>query len=379
MLKIWFGREQEPERVATERPGKVDLELRTFGDSHRLLIIGTLFAAGWLLYLLGPVLTPFFLACLFAYLGDPVADRLEKLGLKRGLAVIIVFAALILFGVLLLVFLVPILEQQLETLIGNVPMALDWLQRQILPLLTRWHIAPEHSFDADAIRAVVVGHWQELAGYLKDIIGRLTLSGQMVLEWLLNLVLVPVLTFYLLRDWDLLLSHLRHLIPRRFEPKVAGLALECNEVLAGFLRGQLLVMLALSGIYILGLWLIGLNVAFSVGLLAGLVSFVPYLGFAVGIAVAGVAAIVQYHSLMAVFYVALVFTAAEAIQGFLLSPLLVGERIGLHPVSVIFAILAGGQLFGFVGVLIGLPVAAVIVVLLRHSRDAYLRSELYTP
>lgn len=347
-------------------------------DSRWFLLIGV-FALGWVLYLLGPVLTPFVVAAFLAYLGDPLVDRLEALKISRTLSVVTAFATLTLSGLLLMVFLVPILEQQLQTLISNLPLAIEWAQQRLLPKFLALPLFNDSSFDSEAVRRVVVGHWQELAGTMTEVIRRVTISGQVLLAWLLDAVLVPVVTFYLLRDWDLLVAHVRQLLPRRYEPVVVKLVGECDEVLAGFLRGQLMVMLALGIIYIIGLWLVGLNLAFSIGVVAGLVSFVPYLGFVVGITVAGLAVIVQFQDPIYLAYVAAVFVSAELIQGFVLSPWLVGERIGLHPVTVIFAVLAGGQLFGFVGVLLGLPVAAVIVVLLRHSRDIYFRSDLYTP
>jgi predicted PurR-regulated permease PerM len=150
-------------------------------------------------------------------------------------------------------------------------------------------------------------------------------------------------------------------------------------VLAQFLRGQLLVMLALALIYTVGLWIAGLDAAFLIGVLAGLVSFVPYLGFVVGIVLAGFAALIQFGDMMHVVYVVIVFATGQLIEGFVLSPWLVGDRIGLHPVAVIFAVMAGGQLFGFFGVLLALPVAAVVLVLLRHSHELYMQSSLYTP
>jgi predicted PurR-regulated permease PerM len=364
------------------RQGENDVlgeELIKMSDSQRWLLLIGVFAVGWVLYLLGPVLTPFVVAAFLAYLGDPLVDRLEALKISRTLSVVTVFAALTLSGLLLMVFLVPILEQQLQTLISNLPIAIEWAQQRLLPKLLASPFFNDSSFDSEAVRRVVVGHWQELAGTMTEVIRRVTVSGQVLLAWLLDAVLVPVVTFYLLRDWDLLVAHVRHLLPRRYEPVVVKLVGECDEVLAGFLRGQLMVMLALAIIYTIGLWLVGLNLAFSIGVVAGLVSFVPYLGFVVGISVAGLAVIVQFQDPIYLAYVAAVFVSAELIQGFVLSPWLVGERIGLHPVTVIFAVLAGGQLFGFIGVLLGLPVAAVIVVLLRHSREIYFRSDLYRP
>jgi predicted PurR-regulated permease PerM len=187
-----------------------------------------------------------------------------------------------------------------------------------------------------------------------------------------------VLTFYLLRDWDVLVARFRELLPRRISGKFIEMSLECDDMLAGFIRGQLMVMLALAIIYTVGLSLIGLELALLLGVIAGLVSFVPYLGLIVGIALAGLAAFFQFGEWLPVFYVVIVFTVAQSIEGMLLTPHFVGERIGLHPVAVIFAVLAGGKLFGFTGVLLALPVAAVVMVLLRHAHQRYVSSHLYS-
>ncbi|MBI4005194.1 MAG: AI-2E family transporter, partial [Gammaproteobacteria bacterium] len=210
-------------------------------------------------------------------------------------------------------------------------------------------------------------------------ITKITQSGQVLLGWLAYLLLIPVVTFYLLRDWDILVNKIHELIPSQYSQLVTRLARDCDDVLAEFLRGQLLVMLGQGIIYSIGLWLAGLEVALLIGMLAGLVSFVPYLGFIVGISAAAIAALVQFNDVIHLVYVILVFGIGQMIEGMVLSPWLVGDRIGLHPVAVIFAVMAGGQLFGFFGVLLALPVAAVIVVLLRHLRSHYLQSSFYTP
>ena len=195
--------------------------------------------------------------------------------------------------------------------------------------------------------------------------------------WVANLILVPVVTFYLLRDWDVMMAKVNRLLPRNIEPKVSLWASECDEVLGAFMKGQLLVMFALGVIYAIGLWLVGLDLALLVGMIAGLASIVPYMGFIIGIVVAGVAAFIQFQDPVVLAYVGAVFMVGQMLEGMLLTPLLVGDRIGLHPVAVIFAIMAGGQLFGFVGILLALPVAAVIMVLLRHLHERYKSSSLY--
>jgi len=348
-------------------------------DSQKWLLLGGLLACGWLLYLLAPVLTPFGIGALLAYLGDPLVDRLEARRLSRTLGVVVVFTIIFLLLLILLLILVPMLERQIALFVQNLPQVLVWLQQQVMPHVTAITGIEGEALDAQAIKSALFGHWQQLGGALGHVLKTLSSSGQVVLGWLAWIVLVPVVSFYLLRDWDIMVAHLRDLLPRRHEATVVKLLGECDAVMAEFLRGQLLVMLALATIYTLGLWIAGLDLALLIGLLAGLVSFVPYLGVIVGLVAAGIAVLMQYHDLLHLVYVLVVFGVGQALEGMVLSPLLVGERIGLHPVAVIFAVMAGGQLFGFLGVLLALPAAAVIMVLLRHSRDRYLESGFYTP
>ena len=193
----------------------------------------------------------------------------------------------------------------------------------------------------------------------------------------MNFALIPVVAFYLLRDWDLLVERIHNMIPRQFEVTAVNLIKECDEVLSAFMRGQLLIMFLLGCIYALGLSIIGLDLALLIGMLAGLASLVPYLGFIVGILAASIAAVLQFQEPLPLLYVLLVFGFGQLLEGSVMTPMLVGDRIGLHPVAVIFAILAGGQLFGFVGVLLALPIAAVIMVFVRHIYDRYKDSHYY--
>jgi len=182
---------------------------------------------------------------------------------------------------------------------------------------------------------------------------------------------VPVVTFYLLRDWDGVLRRLEGLLPPHMRARARALAAETDEVLASFLRGQLSVMLALAGFYSAGLWLLGLDLALPIGLGAGLVSFIPYMGFILGLAAAGLAALLQFHDPLTLLWVVGVFVAGQLLEGMFLTPRFVGTRIGLHPVAVIFAVMAGGRLFGFVGVLLALPAGAALMVGLRHLHEFY--------
>lgn len=348
-------------------------------DAQKWLMLTCIFLSAWLLYLLAPVLTPFLLGALLAYLGDPIADRLEQKKLSRTLSVIVVFAVMCLVGLLLLLILIPLLQEQLTSLLSRLPLIVPWLQNTALPWLSSTLNIETSNIDLAVLKQTLAANWQDLGNILGLLLGKVTHSGQLIFAWMAYLVLVPVVSFYLLRDWDVLVASIQELIPRQYEPVITKLTRECDSVLAEFLRGQLMLMLALGVIYSIGLWLVGLEFALLVGMMAGLVSFVPYLGSIVGIVIAGILAFMQFHDIAHLVYVGIVFGVGQTIEGMLLSPILVGERIGLHPVAVIFAVMAGGQLFGFFGVLLALPAAAIFVVLLRHARNKYVESSLYTP
>lgn len=348
-------------------------------DAQKWLWFAGTVLCGWLVYLLAPVLTPFLVAALLAYLGDPLVDRLQRLKLSRTLAVLIVFAAMLLAGLGAVLILVPLLHQQVLRLLEWLPQLLDWLQTVALPRINAALGVQMDAVDMEAIRNTLRENWRDIGSVLGIVLGKVGSGGQLVAAWLAFVLLVPVVTFYLLRDWDQLVRGVHDLLPRRMEPTVSELAGECDRVLAEFLRGQLLVMLGLGIIYSVGLWLAGVEFALLIGMLAGLVSFVPYLGSIVGVLLAGTVAFIQHQDALHLIYVALVFGVGQALEGMVLSPWLVGERIGLHPVAVIFAVLAGGQLFGFFGILIALPAAAMITVLLRFAHGRYKQSGFYTP
>jgi len=335
---------------------------------------------GWLLYQLTPILSPFLVGILLAYLGDPLVDRLERWKLSRTWGVVVVFALFSLLLLVLILVLVPMLGEQLVHLYQLAPLALDWLQLEALPWLQLQFGLEEGFWRFDHVKQAITDNLGSTTDVVGLILSQATASSLALLAWLGNLVLVPVVGFYLLRDWDQIMAKLRKLLPRRREAMVVDLMQECHEVIGAFLRGQLLVMLALAVVYAGGLMLVGVQLGLLIGVLAGLASIVPYMGFVVGIGAAIVAALFQAGlDPYLLLGVAAVFTVGQLLEGMLLTPLLVGDRIGLHPVAVIFAILAGGQLFGFTGVLLALPVAAVIMVLLRHVHDLYKLSDLYAP
>ncbi|GAB4184250.1 MAG: AI-2E family transporter [Wenzhouxiangellaceae bacterium] len=351
-------------------------------DIQRLFWLLATILVCWLLWLLKPVLVPFASAALLAYLGDPLVDRLElvKIGrwqIGRSAAVSVVFVLMGLTILIAVLFLVPMLERQVSQFIQKLPSYLEWGRTQLIPWIEQRFAMTLTLPDLSAVPELIQQHWREAGGLASTLMSYVSQSSLALLGWIANLTLIPVVTFYLLRDWDHLVEHVCDLLPRRYEPTVRSLGRESDIVLGAFIRGQLMVMLALGTIYSLGLWLIGLDLAFLIGMLAGLLSIVPYLGTIIGIITALIAAAVQFGDLLHPALVAVVFMLGQTLEGMVLTPLLVGDRIGLHPVAVIFAVLAGGQLFGFLGVLLALPVAAVIMVLLRHVHTVYKDSELY--
>jgi predicted PurR-regulated permease PerM len=329
-----------------------------------------------LVYLLGPVLAPFVIAAGLAYLGDPIVDRLQKLKISRTWAVVVVFAVLTIVSLLLIIVLFPPLERQVSQFIQNLPDYLLWLQRVFLPWLEG--LLPEgYTLDAATVKAAFAEHMNKDGGAAPQMFQFMSQSGLTLMVLVGNAILIPVLTFYLLRDWDTFVQRLRELVPKRALPTVDSLAREFDSVLGAFLRGQLLVMLSLATYYSIALALCGLKLALLIGLITGLVSFVPYLGFTLGVVLAMVAMLVQAPELTSLVSIAIVYGLGQLIETYALTPYLVGDRIGLHPVAVIFAVLAGGQLFGFTGVLLALPAAAIIAVLLRHLREQWVASDVY--
>ena len=331
----------------------------------------------FLLYLLAPILLPFISAALLAYLGDPLVDRLEKTRLTRTLSVVVVF--LLLFAVLgpLMVFLITLLKEQLGNFLIQMPDYLDWLVVNLQPTVQTKLGVTLPTLEVEQLKETFIKEWANAGGFIKGLIRTISHSGLVVAGWLANIILIPVITFYLLRDWDRLVDYVHDILPRSIEGKVVQLAQESDEVLGAFLRGQMLVMLALGIIYSIGLSIVGVEFSLLIGLFAGLLSFIPYMGLIVGVLIAGVAVLFQTGELISLLWVFLVFGLAQMIEGMFLTPVLVGDRIGLHPVAVIFAVLAGGQLFGFFGILLALPVFAVLAVLLRHAHKKYKGSKIY--
>lgn len=340
--------------------------------------IGVVVALALIILVLHPILTPFVLGALIAYLGDPVVDRLEERGYGRTAGVALVFLLLTLLTGLVLAIGLPLLINQLDAAIRQVPELLRWLSVELLPWIQgKLSVSPVKLPVIDWENELAA-HWQSLGKVTAGTIARLTRSGLDLASTMFNLALVPVVAFYLMRDWDVLVEKILNLIPLSWQENVSLMAGEADDVLGAFIRGQMLVMLAQAIIYSTGLWMVGLEFAAVLGTVAGLASIIPYAGAVIGIGSSLLVAWFQFGGeWLPLALVAGVFGFGQIVESLVLTPVLVGDRIGLHPVAVIFALMAGGQLAGFTGVLIALPIAAVLVVFLRHGVDFYRRSQTY--
>jgi len=337
------------------------------------LALALLLALGWLVYLLGSILTPFLAGALLAYMFDPLVGRLEARGVPRsaGAMIVIVLAGLGLLALLLVVL--PLFQGQFAELSQRVPAALDLLQTRFLPWLQQT-FGITIAFNLDAIQTWLTEQATQNSG---DWLPTLQTGALAIVGVLVNLLLIPVVMFYLLKDWNVILARVAALEPRDWVGTVTRIARAMDAVVGEFLRGQLAVMATLSLYYVLALWAVGLDYALPIGILTGVLSFVPFLGFGLGMILALVVALLQFPDWIGVAWVAGIYLAGQALETYVVTPRLVGERVGLHPVMVIFVLAAFGQLFGFVGVLLAVPLAAVLLVALRELRGVYEASDFY--
>jgi predicted PurR-regulated permease PerM len=338
-------------------------------------------AAGFLLllWLLNDILLPFVVGAVVAYFFDPVVAHLQRAGLSRTWAttVVTVGAAVLSLGMAMAI--VPPLFGELQSLIAKAPQfavqAVQRLQPVIGPLLGKLGLS---SLGLDDLQAEVSRWAGEALGLAGSVVGRLAQRGVAVINLLGLLFLTPVVTFYLLRDWEKVLAAIDGALPLDHAETIRALAHEANGAVAGYLRGQALVCLCLATLYGVGLSVVGLQFGFVIGLIAGLISFIPFVGTLVGATLSIGTALAQFPpDWLGVAKVAAVFLAGYLLEGNVLSPKLVGDRVGLHPVWIMFALLAGGTLFGFVGVLIAVPAAAVLGVVVRHLLRRYRASSFY--
>jgi predicted PurR-regulated permease PerM len=328
----------------------------------------------WLLYLLGPVLTPFLFALILAYIFQKQVAWLSRRGMSRGLAASVVMVLLLVGGVALLLVVVPLIQEQLARLSEGLPRFFEYARVRLEPL-ARDHL--DLDLDFDHLRALAIEQMPSPQRIAAWVLPSLASGGLAVVGFFVNLMLVPLVLFYFMRDWDEIVASIDELVPRHLHAKVAGIAREIDAVLDEFLRGQVSVMVVMALFYAVALWLVGIDYAVAIGLLTGLTVFIPYVGALFGIVLGSVVALMQFEALGPLLWVWAVFGVGQFLEGYVVVPRLVGDRIGLHPVVVIFALLAFGQLFGFLGVLLALPASAALLVWLRHLRAHYLSSAAY--
>ncbi|HEX2117263.1 MAG TPA: AI-2E family transporter [Alphaproteobacteria bacterium] len=346
----------------------------TLTASRRVLlwsIIALLiFATIWLL---SPVLFPFLVGLAIAYLLDPLVDRVERWGIGRTVATSLVMAAFFIVLAVAVVLLAPVLYDQLRGLSIRVVRAAEDLMELLRPYIETYL----QTSAPDAAGGESIGMATQALRWAGGFAGQVISGGLAVFNLLSLLFITPVVAFYLMRDWDRIVATMDLWLPRDQAPVIRKLLQEIDCRMAGFLRGQALVCLLLGVFYAIGLTLVGLQYGLIIGLLTGLVSFVPYIGMLLGAGIGLTVAFFQFDSWLMVAVVLGVFIAGQFIEGNFVSPILVGDRVGLHPVWLMLAVLAGGALLGFVGVLIAVPAAAAIAVLLRYALERYMESPLY--
>tara|TARA_R110002049_G_scaffold78953_8_gene201476 strand:- start:144 stop:1262 length:1119 start_codon:yes stop_codon:yes gene_type:complete len=329
-----------------------------------------------LFWLLGPILTPFVVGAVFAYLCDPAVNWLASKRLPRPLAVLLVILAMGSAILLLFLILVPIFWREVAALVARLPELLEAFDTRLLPALNE-RLGTDVRLDIAALRELLAENQEQAKQLLPALLGQLREGGMALVSLATNLVLIPVVMFYLLQEWPRIIPAVRSVIPRPMVESTTRIVEQIDSVLSEFLRGQLSVMLVLATYYSIALWIAGLSFALPVGIITGLLSFIPFVGFGGGLILAILAALLQGEGLTLLIGVGIVYGLGQLLESYALTPYLVGERIGLHPLAVIFALMAFGQLFGFVGMLVALPVSAAILVGLREVRTAWFDSPLY--
>ena len=339
----------------------------------RWLAVGILLAV--MLVLLGPILTPFVAAGIIGYILNPGVDALTTRGMPRTVAALIAMAAVGLLIAAIVLIVLPVLGEELPILRQRLPILLDRIDGSVGVWLRQMGMGGR--LDLAGIQEIITEKLAASDGLSGAMLNWLRVGGTAVIGWAATLLLIPIVLFYVLLDWHTLFARISETVPRRWIAQVTSIAHEVDSLLAQYLRGQLLVMLLLAAYYSIGLAVAGFDVALPVGLFTGLLVFIPYIGFGVGLLLAIVAAVLQFDTAHGLIAVAIVYGLGQFIESFYLTPRLVGERIGLHPLAVIFALLAFGQLFGFVGVLLALPASAILLVVFGRLRQHYLNSSFY--
>jgi predicted PurR-regulated permease PerM len=330
-----------------------------------------------LLWLLRGMLLPFVLGMALAYVLDPVADRLERLGCPRWIATILVLAFFVGAFVALAILVVPLIETQVVQLVSQLPHYADFVRHKALPAVTKFVRRLSGTTDAEDVRKAASSYAGNLTTWMGEVLGHVWSSGLAIANVLYVMLLTPLVAFYFLRDWDHIVARIDSWLPRRQADTLRELAREIDAILAGFVRGQATVCFMLAVYYSVALSLAGLDYGIIIGIAAGILTFIPYLGAITGLIVSVIVALSQFDDYSRVAIVAGVYVLGHLVEANFITPTLVGDRVKLHPVWVLFALLAGGALFGFTGVLLAVPVAAVIGVVVRFALAQYLLSSFF--
>ena len=343
---------------------------------HYLWIAAVVAVIALLIIFLGGVLVPFLIGAALAYLGHPAVTWAERRRVPRTLGTLLVVIVILLLAAGLVFVLVPLIQSEVLQLARRLPDLTLQLYARVAPWL-RDTLGIELQLDLATLKSLVTDNLSSAEQVGMKVLHSLRTGGTVLLGIVINAAMIPVVMFYLLRDWGKLVRKVDELLPRRWVPRVRIIAREVDAVLAEFIRGQLSVMGVLAVYYAAGLWIAGLQHALSIGILTGLLVFIPYVGFGLGLILGVMAALLQWNGLPGFLAVLAVYGIGQLLENYVLVPLLVGDRIGLHPLAVIFALLAFGEVFGFAGVLIALPASAALLVGLRHLRAEYVGTDLY--
>ena len=337
-------------------------------------VVGILFFV--LYYMLRAILAPFIVALFVGYLCNPVVDYLQKKGLKRGISAfsVILMLSLLLFGFLLIF--IPMLQSELLRFIDQIPVLMTAFNERFAPILSDVFEQPVQ-VDSAFVQKFLKTNMGGASNMSIIILKYISEQGAYLIALGFNLLMIPIILFYALRDWPQFVKHLDYMIPRGIYDKLKQIVGEMDDLLSQTVRGQLLVLVIQAFFYAFALWIAGLHFAFAIGLVTGILSIIPYVGFSIGFAMAMLAAVMQFDSIWQIGGVVLALGVVQVFESFFLTPRIVGDRMGIHPVGVIFSLLAFAELFGFTGILIALPVTSLIVVVLRHLESAYLSSLFY--
>lgn len=343
---------------------------------HWLFWSGIGLGLGAAIYLLSPILSPFLLGAVLAYVCNPLVKRLTRWRLPRAAGAVLALTLIISVALVVPLLVFPLFRDQGARIVARLPELVGLFNLHLAPRLDQW-FGVRLDLDLRVLQQWAADHWDLIGGLGQSLLNSLRIGGMALAGIMVNALLAPVVAFYLLLDWERLIAWLRDLVPARWSMTTDRLVSDVDRMLSAFFRGQLLVMAILAVYYALALGLAGIPSALSIGLLTGALIFIPYIGYVSGLLLALAVAALQFAGWPPIIAVAIIFGVGQVLESFVLTPYLVGEQIGLSPLAVIFALMAFGQLFGFFGVLIALPAAAVTAVGLRELHARYRDSAFY--